>query len=61
MSETRSDLSIILSLLDKLITIEGLIETKIGQISDVNERKKITELYRNRDSKSFRKSFFDDK
>ena len=58
MGETKSDLSIILSLLDKLITIEGLIETKIGQISDVNERKKIAELYRNRDSKSFRKLFF---
>ena len=57
----KSDLSIILGLLEKLITLEGLIETKIKQVNDVNKRKEIQELVKNRDSDKFRKLLFGDK
>ncbi len=54
-----SDLSTILKLLDKLVELEGLIETKINQVSDVKKRKAVREAFKKRDSNALRKLLFD--
>ena len=54
-----SDLSNILKLLDKLVELEGLIETKIKQVGDVKKRKAIREAIQNRDRDALNKLLFD--
>ena len=50
-----SDLSKILKLLEKLMEVESLIETKVKQVKDVKKRKAIVKAIKNRDRDALNK------
>ena len=49
----------ILGLLDKIIQLEGLIETELKRVSDVKKRKAIRDAIKNRDADALRRVLFD--
>lgn len=49
----------IMNLLNKIIQLEGLIETELKRISDVKKRKAIRDAVKNRDRDALNKLLFD--
>jgi len=58
MSDSNA-ISQVLTLLEKLILAEQLIETKIKQVKDVKKRKATREAIKNRDRDALNKLLFD--